>query len=109
MENPSHMTPLSQCWRLDRPPPDEAKGKKRAELVKTQLHKFDAIVKEHKVITNHNTNYDLNAFPLIAASEGETKVVFRSRNDKDTAEHCGYVCSIRSQCIAEVRLVFMFA
>ena len=49
MEHPSHMTPLSQCWRLDCPPPDETKGKKRAEMFKTQLHKFDAIVKEHKV------------------------------------------------------------
>ena len=49
MENPSHMTPLSQCWRLDHPPPDEAKGKKRTEMFKTQLHKFDAIIKEHKV------------------------------------------------------------
>ena len=49
MEHSSHMIPLSQCWKLDRPPPDEAKGKKRTELFKTQLHKFDAIVKEHKV------------------------------------------------------------
>lgn len=49
MEHPSHMIPLSQCWKLNRPPPDEAKGKKRTEMFKTQLHKFDAIVKEHKV------------------------------------------------------------
>ena len=49
MESPSHMTPLSQCWRLDCPPPDEAKGRKRAEVVKVQLHKFDTITKESKV------------------------------------------------------------
>ena len=49
MESPSHMTPLSQCWKLDCPPPDEAKGKKRAELNKIQLHKFETITKEHKV------------------------------------------------------------
>lgn len=51
MENPSHMTPLSQCWRYDHPTPDEATGRKRAELFKTRLHKFDTIVKEHKVHT----------------------------------------------------------
>jgi glycerol-3-phosphate cytidylyltransferase-like family protein len=52
MEHPSHMTPLSQCWKLNRPPPDETKGKKRTELFKTQLHKFDTITKEHKVHIN---------------------------------------------------------
>lgn len=49
MESPSYMTPLSQCWKLDCPPPNEAKGKKRVEMVKTQLHKFDYITKQHKV------------------------------------------------------------
>ena len=88
MEQPSHMIPLSQCWKLNHPPPDEAKGKKRTELFKTQLHKFDAIVKEHKVhikIFAHALNQDL----FIAAGEGETKVPFCSRNDQDAAEYSG--------------------
>ena len=59
MESPSHMTPLSQCWRLDRPHPDEAKGKKRAEMIKTQLHKFDAITKEHRVSATPALHYGL--------------------------------------------------
>ena len=49
MDNPSHMTPLSQCWRLDCPPPNEERGKKRADIVKSQLHKFDVLTREHKV------------------------------------------------------------
>lgn len=49
MDHPGHMTPLSQCWKLDCPPPNEEKGKKRLELIKTQLHKFDVLTREHKV------------------------------------------------------------
>lgn len=49
MESPSYMTPLSQCWKLDRPTPDECKGKKRADTVKSQFHKYDTITKDYKV------------------------------------------------------------
>ena len=66
MENPSHMTPLSQCWKLDRPSPDEATGRKRAELFKTQLHKFDTIVKEYKVHITNLTAHHCGVNTLVA-------------------------------------------
>ena len=53
MESPSYMTPLSQCWKLDCPPPNEAKGRKRVDMLKTQLQKFDHITKQHKVSTTY--------------------------------------------------------
>ena len=58
MESPSHMTLLSQCWKLDCPPPNEAKGKKRVDMLRTQLHKFDNMTKQHKVST---TNISVHA------------------------------------------------
>lgn len=57
MESPSYMTPLSQCWKLDCPPPNEPKGKMRVDMLKTQLQKFDHITKQYKVSTTSTTAF----------------------------------------------------
>ena len=49
MDSPAHMTPLRQCWRIDRPPPNEAVGRRRAERDRALLQQWETVKQQAKV------------------------------------------------------------
>ena len=65
MDKPAHMTPLYQCWRIDRPPPNETMGRRVAERNKSLMQQWETMVKQQTKVEEHFLSTSLNSRPNV--------------------------------------------
>ena len=66
MDKPAHMTPLYQCWRIDRPPPNETVGRRVAERNKGLMQQWETMVKQQTKVEEHFLSTSLNSRPNVS-------------------------------------------